>query len=191
MTPEPAPTAYRLRPVLEDDAAAVLAAFRSAPDMARQGEVADLGSARRYVAWLRADRRLAYAVTCDDAMVGLVGVTVDVANRSGWVFYWMHADHRGRGLTTRAVATVCDRLLAGALDRLELGHRVDNPASGGVAVAAGFVVEGRERGKFLVDGERVDVLTYGRLVGDPASGLPPLEVDAALDRAPASDTRRP
>ena len=58
-------------------------------------------------------------------------------------------------------------LTKGGYERLELGHRVDNPASGGVARAAGFVVEGLERGKFLVNGVRVDVRTYGRLRSDP------------------------
>lgn len=53
------------------------------------------------------------------------------------------------------------------LERLELGHRENNPASGGVARAAGFVHEGTERGKFLLDGERHDVHTYGRLRSDP------------------------
>lgn len=165
-------TAYRLRPVRETDAEAVLEAFGSAADMARQGEVTDLGSARRYVGWLLAKERRAWAVDLDGRMVGLVGVTVDTVNRSGWVFYWMHADHRGRGASAGAVATVADRALREApdgegLERLELGHRANNPASGAVALAAGFVLEGRERGKFLVDGERVDVLTYGRLRTDP------------------------
>ena len=44
---------------------------------------------------------------------------------------------------------------------------MNNPASGGVAHAASFVLEGREREKFLIDGERIDVLTYGRLRSDP------------------------
>lgn len=165
-------TAYQLRAVRPGDAAAVLEAFVSAPDMARQGEVTDLASARDYLRWLLAQGRHAWAVDLGGRMVGLVGVSVDGANRSGWVFYWMHAHHRGRGATARAVATVADRALLEApegdgLERLELGHRVDNPASGGVARAAGFVPEGRERGKFLVDGARVDVLTYGRLRTDP------------------------
>ncbi|NMA78262.1 MAG: GNAT family N-acetyltransferase [Actinomycetales bacterium] len=60
------------------------------------------------------------------------------------------------------------------LERLELGHRVNNPASGAVARAAGFVQEGTERGKFLIDGERVDVLTYGRLRSDPGPAVPGL-----------------
>lgn len=58
-------------------------------------------------------------------------------------------------------------LRSGGCERLELGHRADNPLSGNVAAAAGFKHEGRERAKFLVDGERIDVLTYGRLATDP------------------------
>ncbi len=61
----------------------------------------------------------------------------------------------------------------GGLERLELGHRVNNPASAAVAEAAGFVREGVERGKFLIAGARVDVTTYGRLVTDP---MPATEV---------------
>lgn len=65
------------------------------------------------------------------------------------------------------------------LERLELGHRVNNPASGAVAKNAGFVKEGTERGKFLIDGQRIDVDTYGRLASDPA---PP------FDRIPMVDS---
>ena len=174
---------HHLRPVRADgaDATAVLDAFRSAPDMERQGDVTDLESATRYLAWLTADDRRAIAL-CDedDRMLGIVGVSIDDLNRSGWVFYWLHASARGGGLMSRAAATVCDRALAPekeggwGLERLELGHRANNPASGGVARAAGFVVEGRERGKFLMDGERIDVLTYGRLRSDQAPYAAPL-----------------
>lgn len=163
---------YRLRPVREADAPAVLAAFGSAPDMARQGDVTDLVSAQEYAAWLREPSRRSFAVCVDDRMVGLAAVGVDELNRNGWVFYWMHAAHRGLGVTARAVGTVADWALqpepdGAGLERLELGYRVNNPASGRVALAAGFVQEGREREKFLIDGERIDVLTYGRLRSDP------------------------
>jgi RimJ/RimL family protein N-acetyltransferase len=60
------------------------------------------------------------------------------------------------------------------LERLELGHRVNNPASGAVARHAGFVHEGVERAKFLVDDRRVDVRTYGRLRSDPEPAFEPL-----------------
>jgi len=75
--------------------------------------------------------------------------------------------HTAAAVMSRAAATVADWALSdGGCERLELGHRVNNPASGGVAAAAGFVWEGTERGKFLIDGERVDVHTYGRLTSD-------------------------
>lgn len=164
-----------LRPVRADDAPEVLTAFRSAPDMARQGDVRDLAGARAQVAWLCGDRMRGTAICrADGSLVGAVAVAIDGPNRSGWVSYWLHAEHRGSGLVARATATVADRALRAesdggwGLERLELGHRVDNPASGGVARAAGFVREGIEREKFLIAGQRVDVLTYGRLRSDPA-----------------------
>lgn len=168
---------FRLRPVREADAPDVLEAFGSAPDMARQGDVTDLAAAERYVAWLQEPSRRAFAVCAGDRMVGLVAVGIDDLNRNGWVFYWMHAERRGLGVTSRAVATVADWALArepdgGGLERLELGHRVNNPASGRVALTAGFVQEGWEREKFLIDGERIDVLTYGRLRSDPIPSIP-------------------
>ncbi|WP_278234626.1 GNAT family protein [Isoptericola sp. AK164] len=159
-----------LRPLTADDAEAVLAAFRSAPDMARQGTVTTPQEAERYVARLTDPDgpHRAWAVDDGGTCVGLVAVTVDAANATGWFWYWVHATHRGRGLARRAAAAVADWALSdGGLHRLELGHRMNNPASGAVARAAGFVREGTEREKFLVDGRRVDVATYGRLRTDP------------------------
>jgi len=163
-----------LRCLRKADAADVLSAFRSAPDMARQGDVADAGSAAAYVERLTdsAGPHLAFAVVDDDRLAGLVGVTVDGENRNGWFWYWMHGGWRGRGWTSRAAATVADWALgAGGLDRLELGYRMNNPASGAVAHAAGFVQEGIERSKLLVDGERVDVVACSRLPSDPSPSI--------------------
>jgi RimJ/RimL family protein N-acetyltransferase/transcriptional regulator with XRE-family HTH domain len=174
LAPEGTPTLRRLR---EDDAPAVLAAFAAREDMARQGEVRTADEARRYVGRLLApdSPHEAWALAVDDALVGLVAVTVDEENRSGWFWYWTAGPARGRGWTGRAAATLADWALgARGLERLELGHRVNNPASGAVAARAGFVTEGVERGKFLVAGERIDVITYGRLRTDPAPDTEPL-----------------
>ncbi|MGO1226139.1 MAG: GNAT family N-acetyltransferase [Brachybacterium sp.] len=181
LPPDPA-HGYRLRPVRTDDSPDLLEAYRSAPDMARQGTVTTLEQAREQTAWLLSSERRATAIVDgNDVLVGLVAISIDEENRNGWFFYWLHAAHRGSGLAARAAAAVADCALAPSalggwgLERLELGHRANNPASGAVARAAGFVHEGTERGKFLIDGERLDVLTYGRLVGDPqstAAGLP-------------------
>lgn len=169
----------QLRPMRDEDAPATLDAFRSAPDMSRQGPVRDLDSARTYVEWLRDGTRRSTALSDErGTMIGLVGISVDQENRTGWFFYWLHAAWRGRGLASQAAATVATTALrpvsdAGwGLERLELGHRASNPASGAVARAAGFIHEGTERQKFLIDGKRHDVLTYGRLPNDPVPDLP-------------------
>lgn len=170
-----------LRRLRADDAPAVLAAFVSAPDMARQGDVTTADEAERYVAHLLEPGapRHVFAVAPADRLVGAVGLAVDEENLIGWLWYWMHADYRGRGWVAAAAATVADWALGeDGLERLELGHRVNNPASGRVAAAAGFVQEGRERSKFLIAGERVDVLTYGRLRTDPVPGGPRLPLHA-------------
>jgi RimJ/RimL family protein N-acetyltransferase len=159
-----------LRRVSADDAPDVLAAFRSHPDMSRQGEVSDLAGAQRYIARLTADPNVAFAITADAEaqMLGIVGLDVNPRERSAWFFYWLHADFRGRGLMAASATRVANwALKTGGLERLELGHRANNPSSGAVARAAGFILEGREREKFLIGDERIDVLTYGRVRSDP------------------------
>lgn len=159
-----------LRRLRISDVTAVLDAFLSAPDMARQGDVTTLADAERYVGKLceASSPHRPWAVCDSDSLVGVVCVTVDEENRSGWFWYWMTARARGRGWTSRAAATVADWALDHeGLERLELGHRVNNPASGHVARSAGFIKEGTERAKFLIDGQRIDVDTYGRLTTDP------------------------
>ena len=114
------------------------------------------------------ERQHPFAICDGDRLVGLVCVTLDAVNRVGWFWYWTNASHRGRGWASTCATAVANwALSAGGCERLELGHRADNPLSGNVAGRAGFVREGRERGKFLIDGQRVDVLTYGRLATDP------------------------
>ncbi len=168
-----------LRRLRTTDAPDVLAAFAAASDMSRQGEVRDTGSAIAYVEGLTelAGPHLAFAVVYRERVIGVVGITVDSGNRNGWFWYWMHAAFRGRGWTSRAAATVADWALGdGGLHRIELGHRVNNPASGAVARAAGFLQEGLERSKLLIDGERLDVVAYSRLPGDPRPAVPRLRL---------------
>ena len=162
----------RLRPLGLSDAPRVLDAFASGSGIARQGEVTNLEEAEAYVSRLidvTGPHRAFAMVGEKDQLLGIVALSIDAANRNAWFWYWTHPQGRGRGWTSRAAATVADWALnAAGLHRLELGHRVNNPASRGVALAAGFIQEGVERDKFLVAGERVDVLTYGRLVTDPS-----------------------
>lgn len=178
----------RLRPVRNSDAAAVLDAFRGT-GMERQGVVVDDLSAQAWVDNAQRRDRYVFAIDVDDTMVGAVGVTgLDPANRTGWFWYWMHEAHRGQGLTARAAATVATWALTEAgLERLELGHRANNASSGAVARAAGFIHEGTERAKFLIDGDRIDVFTYGRLHTDPVPATRPLP--QLTDQSPAGPSR--
>lgn len=168
-----------LRRLRNSDVPDVLAAFQSSSDMSRQGDVHDAASAARYVDNLMAadSRHQPWVVARPDGtLAGLVVVTVDPANRGGWFWYWMNAADRGQGWTSRAAVTVADWAITDlGLHRLELGHRANNPASGAVARAAGFIREGLERQKFLVDDEWIDVLTYGRLDTDSVPRGPRLE----------------
>lgn len=186
-----------LRPLRRDDAGGVLAAFRSNPDMARQGDVTTPADADRYVENLVAPGapHRPWAVAAADGIAGLVCVSVDEKNRNGWFWYWMTTAARGRGWMRRAAATVADWALSdGGLERLELGHRVNNPASGAVARAAGFVKEGTERAKFLVDGRRIDVDTYRRLRTDPPPTYEPLPLRGRVtgweDAHPSTEVAR-
>lgn len=168
-----------LRRLRADDSEAVLTAFLSNTDMARQGSVSTLSDAKAYVSRLIApdSPHDAWAVADGDVLVGLVCVSVDDENLSGWFWYWMTEGARGRGWMTRAAATLANWALSvRGLERLELGHRENNPASGAVAAFAGFIKEGTERAKFLADGQRIDVHTYGRLRSDPSPSFDPISM---------------
>jgi len=164
-----------LRPWSAADVDAVLLAFR-APDMARQaGRPIEEPAAA--AAWIEERRQawstgaaFSFAVTEAGTLVGSVTVSaVDRRHDTGWASYWTTTPARGRGAAadaTRALARWAFSDLG--LFRLELGHRVDNPASCRVARAAWFAVEGLERAKLRYDEQRFDVELHARLATDPA-----------------------
>jgi len=109
-----------------------------------------------------------FAIVLDGTAVGNVGVSaMEDRHGTGWVYYWLSADARGRGLASSSL----DALARWAFDkrglfRLELGHRTNNPESCAVASRAGFIAEGVERKKLRYGGERFDVETHARLATD-------------------------
>jgi RimJ/RimL family protein N-acetyltransferase len=53
--------------------------------------------------------------------------------------YWVHSEHAGKGYATAAVVALCEvGLCKPGINRVEIHHDVDNPASGRVAAKAGF-----------------------------------------------------
>ncbi|MCR2791884.1 GNAT family N-acetyltransferase [Microbacterium sp. zg.Y625] len=163
------------------DAPALVDAVASTPDLATQLPVSRLASAddaRAFIGGsLRAGpARRVWAVVDDGVPIGSIALThIDRRHDTAWVSYWLASAARGRGLATRALAAASDWGFAHAgLFRLELGHRVNNPASCGVATRAGFAREGLERAKLRYGEERFDVELHARLATDPAPDVAPL-----------------
>lgn len=168
-----------LRPWDVDDAESLLAAVRESPDLSTQLPVADLGGAeqcRAHIASALAPNgpdTFNFAISRDGVAMGNVGLSsVDRRHGTAWAYYWLTASVRGYGLASRALATVASWAFAELdLFRLELGHRVNNPASCRVAAAGGFIPEGIERAKLRYGDERFDVETHARLRTDPVPVL--------------------
>jgi RimJ/RimL family protein N-acetyltransferase len=107
-------------------------------------------AAGRAIDWLAVDEH-------DEVLASVAVQSID--GTAAEVGYWVAAHARGRGVATRAVRLVCDwsaRELE--LEVLELMHHEDNPASRGVARAAGFTESGETHvpaGEGLAEGRYV------------------------------------
>ncbi len=162
-----------MRPWTAADAPFLMSASADNPDLIEQvGPLATPADAERLLdQWVTQEERgggWVWAIEVDGHAVGCVGVTwVNLTHRTGWCWYWLIAEARGRGLATRSLATAASSAFERGLYRLELGHRTNNPASCAVARRAGFAVEGRQRAKLEYDGVRYDTESHARLADDP------------------------
>jgi len=156
-----------------DDAQSLQVASVENVDLAPQFGDADLSTVEDAAHFIEraltpSESRLDWAIVRDGSVVGNVGVSaIDRRHATGWLSYWLITSARGGGLATRAVRTVADHAFREGLFRLELGHRVNNPASCGVATRAGFLPEGIERQKLAYGADRFDVELHARLATDP------------------------
>jgi len=183
-----------LRPWRPEDRDAVLAAF--APEVISRQAAPPIRTAADAGEWIEQRARqwadghaYAWAVLAPGgAPVANVAVgAFDPVHQTGWFSYWTDAAQHGRGYASAAARAVAAWAFADlGLFRLELGHRLDNPASCAVALRAGFAVEGRQRGALNYDGVRHDVETHARLATDP----PPVESESAQDSADAAASSR-
>jgi RimJ/RimL family protein N-acetyltransferase len=170
----------QLRPWTPEDAPALLAAYEQDWDLHAQLGGADLSTvdeARDLISHRLtfADSSRNWAITIDDVAVGSVGLSaIERTHGTAWAYYWLTSTVRGNGYASRALDTVAAHAFDDGLFRLELGHRVNNPASCAVATRAGFVAEGLERQKLQYGAERFDVETHARLRTDPAPNLKPI-----------------
>jgi RimJ/RimL family protein N-acetyltransferase len=169
----------RLRPWREDDADAVLAAQQD-PDIRQWAGGRGVNSREDAVALIGRltgqEDRASWAVV-DGATGSLLGSvslhSIDEQQADAQVGYWTAPEARGRGVAAAAVDAAC-RWVFGALtvERVELCHAVENPASGRVAEKAGFSYEGHLRRSYRYgDGVKRDELIWSRLSDDPAPEL--------------------
>jgi ribosomal-protein-serine acetyltransferase len=130
--------------------------------------------AREHIARaLRAERegcRVERAIVLDGALVGDIGLYLDLDNAGGAIGYWLDRDHRGRGVMTAAVGA----LVRHGFEKLHL-HRVEirtdvlNRSSCAVAERLGFQREGVLRQSYRISDERYsDDAVYSMLASDAA-----------------------
>ncbi len=166
-----------LRPLREADAADVR---RLAGDRA----IADTtlliphpypeGAAEEWIAGQPEDwakrRGVVFALTDREggALLGAMGLVLNLPHRKAELGYWVARDRWGRGYATEAARAVIAWAFDGlGLHRVEAHHMVRNPASGRVLEKAGMTREGLCRA-FHRKGERFeDAVLYGVLASDP------------------------
>lgn len=129
-------------------------------------------SAREHIARAliaeREGRRVERAIVLDGALVGDVGLYLDLDNAGGAIGYWLDLDHRGRGVMSAAVCA----LVRHGFEKLHL-HRVEirtdvlNRSSCAVAERLGFQLEGVLRESYRIsDGCYSDDAVYSMLASD-------------------------
>ena len=100
-------------------------------------------------------------------LVGAAGATIEWAEATAEVGYWLDPTFRGRGYATTAVSMICDRLVELGMRRLFARVMVGNPSSGRVLERLGFEHEGTLRGVAAhgcgVDSDRIDLEYWGRV----------------------------
>ncbi len=163
-----------LRPLREDDRAAVLETMRdehvrrwlNMPGAPGDGDFATLLRTVRDGAATGDRIDLCVTVDGEDVPVG-AGVAARRHRENYELAYLAGERGRGRGLMTRAVRLLCDWLFAEGVGRLELRTHPDNVESQRLAERCGFTREGRERRSIWLHGRREDALLWSLLPDDP------------------------
>jgi len=103
-------------------------------------------------------------------VLGSVGATWNEAHDIAEIGYWIRADARGGGVTTRAVRLLVPWVLAEGARRVQLRADVENEPSRRVAQKAGFRFEGVLRASYWNPrlGRRQDLEMYSLLPDEAA-----------------------
>lgn len=181
-----------LRPWADDDAAAAVAAFAD-PDIQRWHfrRLDSLDEAHAWIAGLAAgwaaetSADWAIVAPTSSAPVGRVALHLDLPGGWAEISYWVVPAARGCGLASRSVVAVARWAFAElGLQRIQLKHSVDNPASCRVAARAGFTVEGTMRQALFHDDGWHDMHLHARLRPGPAPTDDPLAAGPSQEAHP-------
>jgi len=114
------------------------------------------------------DSGLSRGIVEDGRLVGVVGITIDEANQSAEIGYWLDEASCGKGIATAAVATIVDLGFdRWKLRRVEIRADVENRPSCAVAERLGFLFEGVMRQAYRVGERYSDDALYSMLSSDP------------------------
>jgi ribosomal-protein-serine acetyltransferase len=108
---------------------------------------------------------LAAIIESDAEIYGVLGLnTIDLANQTSEIGYWLRADLEGRGIMTRSVASIVDYAFATlGLNRLGIRAEPENQRSRAIAERLGFHEEGVLREIENYNGRFVDLVSYSLL----------------------------
>jgi len=109
------------------------------------------------------------AIEHNGELVGDVGFSVPDAQSTAWIGYSLHPDHWGRGIATRAVQLVIERLASVGADTIRASVDSRNRASAGLLVRCGFTPLD-EKQPITVRGEEFLDDVYELVVGLGAVG---------------------
>jgi ribosomal-protein-serine acetyltransferase len=124
-------------------------------------------AARSCRANARAGKELRFVLKRRGRIVGLIGLSLDLANLKGSVGYWLREEATGKGLATAA----CRRLIAHAfrelrLNRVKIRCGTGNARSRGVPERLGLKLEGILRQAERIGDRFVDHAVYSVLASE-------------------------
>ena len=122
----------------------------------------------QHAEWIARGKRLIWAITLSDELVGAMGLHLVAAHRRAEVGYWIARARWGQGIATESLrAVLAHGFDVVGLHRIDAQHYKENPASGAVMRKVGMTHEGRLRGVVLRDGVPRDNELYAMLRTDP------------------------
>ena len=126
-------------------------------------------AAREWIAGLAqrhaSGMELIYALCLDNALIGSVGLTLELENKRAEIGYWLGEDFRGNGFARAAVDSVCQYAFAElAIRRVYALCFPENLSSHRLLECAGFEREGCLRQHIVKDEQSGDVICFARVM---------------------------